>query len=124
MWFLGVRSFGGGDSGMRMDAEQIIPALKALIVQERGKGCPMAVDLFIEPALRRWRSYDRRLRRHSDKSLEHRAQDLESGLLDWYTEHYGLGYDPGCIHHLAHSFAEILFHGAKTIPEGTSQRER
>ena len=77
----------------------------------------MAVDLFIEPALRRWRSYDRRLRRHTDKSLEHRAQDLESGLLDWYTEHYGLGYDPGCIHHLAHSFAEILFHGTKTIPE-------
>ncbi len=94
-----------------MDVESAITAMKAIIADERDKGCPMADELFIEPALRRWRSYSRRLKRHKGKSLEHRAQDLEKGLLDWYVESHGYGYDPGCIHHLAFSFAKILFGG-------------
>ena len=81
----------------------------------------MADDLFIEPALRRWRSYDRRLKRHKDQSLEHHAHDLEKGLLDWYVEHLGHGYDPGCIHHLAYSFAKILFGGAEAGSESLSK---
>jgi hypothetical protein len=92
-----------------MDTVSAIPALKAIIAEERSQGCLMADEFFIEPALRRWRSYDRRLKRHKDKSLEHRAHDPEKGLLDWYVEHHGFGYDPGCIRHLAHSFAKILF---------------
>ena len=95
-----------------MDTERAISAMQAIIAEERGKGCPMADDLFIEPALRRWRSYDRRLKGHKDKSVKHRAHDLENGLLEWYVEHHGYGYDPGCIHHLAQSFAEVLFQGA------------
>jgi hypothetical protein len=93
-----------------MDTEKVVAALKAIISEERGKGCPMANDMLIEPALRRWRSYERRFKRHKDKSLAHRAHDLEKGLLDWYERHQGYGYDPGCIHHLADSFAEVLFH--------------
>ena len=92
-----------------MGAENAISAMKVIIAEELAKGCPMADEFFIEPALRRWRSYDRRLKRHKDKSLEHRSHDLEKGLLDWYIEHHGHGYDPGCIHHLAYSFAKILF---------------
>jgi hypothetical protein len=101
-----------------MDTEKIISALKAIIAEERGKGCPMADELFIDPALRRWRSYHRRLKRRKDKSVEHRAQDLEKGLLGWYVENHGYGYDPACIHHLAQSFAKVLFHGA----EGESEK--
>ena len=100
-----------------MDTEKAISALETVIAEECAKGCPMADQLFIEPALRRWRSYDRRLKRHKDQSLEHRAHDLEKGLLDWFIEHHGYGYDPGCIHHLAQSFAKVLFHRA----EGTSE---
>lgn len=91
-----------------MDTEKATAAMQALIAEERGRGCPMADEFFIELALRRWRSYDRRLKRHKDKSLEHRAHDLEKGLLDWHVEHRGYGYAPGCIRHLAQSFAEIL----------------
>jgi hypothetical protein len=99
-----------------MDTEKAISALKAIIAEERGKGCPMADQLFIEPALRRWKSYDRRLKQHKDKSLEHRALDLEKGLLDWFIEHHGHGYDPGCIHHLAQSVANVLFGDAECTP--------
>jgi hypothetical protein len=96
-----------------MGTEKIIAAMKAIIADECGKGCPMADELFIEPALRRWRSYNRRLKRHKDKSLEHRSRDLAKGLLDWYVENHGYGYDPACIRHLAESFAKVLFHGAE-----------
>lgn len=100
-----------------MDTEKVISALKSIITKERGDGCLMADELFIEPALRRWRSYDRRLKRHKDKSVTHRAQDSEKGLRDWYSEHHGYGYDPGCFRHLAESFAEILFRGAESDSE-------
>ena len=70
----------------------------------------MASESLIEPALRRWRSYERRFKHHKDKSLKHRAHDLEKGLLEWYPDY---GYDPGCISHLAQSFAEILFQGTE-----------
>ena len=102
-----------------MDTQKAIAALKAIIAQERAEGCPMADELFIEPALRRWRSYNRRLKRHKDKSVKHRAHDLEKGLIDWHVKNHGYGYDPGCIYHLAQSFAEVLFHGAEGEPEPT-----
>lgn len=91
-----------------MDTASAISAMRALIAEERSKGCPMAVDRFIEPALRRWSSYDRRFKRHKGKSLEHRTHDLEKGLLEWYVENRGYGYVPGCISHIAQSFAAIL----------------
>jgi hypothetical protein len=89
--------------------EDAIPLLKTIILRERQDGCPMASECLIEPALRRWRSYERRFQRHKDKSLKHRAHDLEKGLLEIYPDG---GYDPGCIRHLAESFAAALLHGA------------
>jgi len=68
----------------------------------------MADESLIEPALRRWRSYERRNKRNKDKSLKHRAHDLEKCLIALYPNH---GYDPGCIRHLAESFAEVLLTG-------------
>ncbi len=97
-----------------MKAEDAIPLLKAIIAREKKDGCTMAMEEFIEPALRRWRSYERRFKRNKDKSLMHRAHDLEKGLLEWYPA-LGYGaftYDPGCIRHLAQSFAEVLFQGS------------
>ena len=91
-----------------MNQKDAIPLLKTIIDREREDGCPMATETLIEPALRRWRSYDRRFKRHKNKSLSHRSHDLEKGLLELYPKH---NYDPGCIRHLAQSFAEILFHG-------------
>lgn len=96
-----------------MDTENVISEMKTIIAEERAKGCPMADELLIKPALRHWRSYERRLKRHKDKSLEHRSQDLEKGLLDWYIEYHFHGYDPGCIRHLADSFAKILLGNAE-----------
>jgi hypothetical protein len=84
-----------------MTTDNLIPALEAVIVREQEDGCPMASESLIEPALRRWRSYERRFKRRKDKSLKHRAHDLEKGL----REYCGLYYDPGCIRHLAQSFA-------------------
>jgi hypothetical protein len=92
-----------------MNPEDAIPLLKAIVARERKDGCPMASEALIEPALRRWRSYERRFKRHKDKSLEHRAQDLEKGLLESYPDY---GYDPGCIRHLAQSFAEVFLQGS------------
>jgi hypothetical protein len=109
-----------------MNAEDPIPLMKAIIAREKKDGCPMAIEAFIDPALRRWRSYERRFRRHKDKSLKHRCHDLEKGLLEWYpTLGYGaLTYDPGCIHHLARSFAEVLFMGSadewRSLPHNKS----
>jgi hypothetical protein len=92
-----------------MSADDAIPLLRAIIAREKKDGCTMAMEEFIEPALRRWRSYERRFKRHKDKSLKHRAHDLEKGLIEWYGE---FTYDPGCIRHLAQSFADILFQGS------------
>jgi hypothetical protein len=39
-----------------MNAEDAMPLLKAIIAREKKNGCPMAMEAFIEPALRRWRS--------------------------------------------------------------------
>jgi hypothetical protein len=61
------------------------------------------------------------MKRHKDKSLKHRAHDLEKGLLEWYVDHFGYGYDPGCMNHLAQSFAKILFHGAEGESEQVSE---
>jgi hypothetical protein len=53
-----------------MDAESAIPLLKAIIAREKKEGCTMAMEAFIEPALRRWQSYDRRFKRHKDKIVK------------------------------------------------------
>lgn len=111
-----------GESKVLMDAAKTIPASKAIIEAERRDGCVMAHEFFIEPAMRRWRSYARRLKRHKDQSLEHRAHDLEKGLVDWYVENHGYGYDPSCIRHLAHSFAEVLFQTVEGTPEAESEQ--
>ena len=92
-----------------MNAESVIAGLNAVIAVERADGCPMADPMLIAPALRRWRSYDRRFKRHRAKSLAHRAGDLEKGLLRWYIEQHDYGYDRACLRHLAQSFAKILF---------------
>jgi hypothetical protein len=92
-----------------MNSEDAISLLKTIIAREREDGCPMAEESLIAPALRRWRSYERRFKHHKNKSLGHRAHDLEKGLLECYP---GYSYDPGCIRHLAQSFAEVLSRGS------------
>ena len=92
-----------------MNFEDALPLLKAIVDRERKDGCTMAHESLIEPALRRWRSYERRFKRHKDKSLKHRAHDLEKGLLETFTD---FGYDQLCIQHLAQSFAEVLSQGS------------
>jgi hypothetical protein len=94
---------------LAMRLEDAIPLLKAIVDRERADGCSMASESLIAPALRRWRSYGRRFRNHKDKSLKHRAHDLEKGLLEGFSDY---SYDPGCIRHLAQSFANILFGGS------------
>lgn len=91
-----------------MDIEKTVAAMKAIIAEERRQGCPMAHEDLIAPAMRRWRTYDRRLKRCKDKSVTHRAQDLKKGLIEWNIENHGYGYDPSCLQHLAESFAEFL----------------
>lgn len=93
-----------------MDTAKATTAMQVIVAKERGDGCPIADAVLIEPALRRWHSYDRRFKRHKDKSLAHRAHDLEKGLLVWCEERDGFGTDPGCIRHLAESFAQALAH--------------
>jgi len=93
---------------LAVNAEDAIPIIKAIIVRERKNGCPMASEDLIEPALRHWRSYERRFKRHKDKSLAHRAHDLEKGLRGYCAPYY----DSGCIRHLAQSFAEVLMQGS------------
>jgi hypothetical protein len=97
------------DEVVVMNPEDAIPLLEAIIAREREDGCAMASESLIAPALRRWRSYARRFKHHKNKSLEHRAYDLEKGLLESYPDY---SYDPGCIRHLAQSFAEALFRGS------------
>jgi hypothetical protein len=88
-----------------VDSDTATRLLGAIVERERADGCTMADEELIQPALRRWRSYDRRFQRHRDKSLAHRAHDLEKGLLELFPDHR---YDPGCIHHLAQQFALAL----------------
>jgi hypothetical protein len=71
--------------------------------------------------LRRWRSYERRFKHHKNKTLEHRAHDLEKGLLESYPDY---SYDPGCIRHLAQSFAQVLFRGAAEDLTASSHTKR
>ena len=102
-------------------AEDPILLLKAIIARERKDGCPMASESLIEPALRRWKSYERRFRRHKDKSLQHRAHDLEKGLLNLYPNQ---DYDPGCIRHLAESFAEALLQYHPDVESLSSEHKK
>lgn len=93
-----------------MDDETSARLLGEVVARERGAGCPMAGEALIRPALRRWRSYGRRFPRHGDGSLAHRAHDLEKGLIALFPD---FGYDPGCLRHLAESFAAALLAGAE-----------
>ena len=104
-----------------MNPKDAIPILEAIIARERADGCAMASESLIAPALRRWRSYERRFKHHKNKSLEHRAHDLEKGLLESYPD---FSYDPGCIRHLAQSFAEALFRGTVEEPAPSSYTNR
>jgi hypothetical protein len=90
--------------------DDLIPLLEAIIYREQADGCPMATERLIAIALRRWKSYDRRFKRHTDKSLEHRAHDLDKGLRKSCPNH---SYDPGCTRHLVQSFAEVLLFGSE-----------
>jgi hypothetical protein len=85
------------------------PILESIIARERKDGCAMAVESLIEPALRRWRSYERRNNRNKNKSFEHRVLDLKKGLLALFPDHT---YDEACLSHLARSFAEALLQGS------------
>lgn len=64
-----------------MASRDAVAMLKAIIERERENGCPMASENLIEPALRRWKSYERRNRRSKDKSLDHRASISRRGFL-------------------------------------------
>jgi hypothetical protein len=87
--------------------EEVRLILKSIIERERKNGCPMASEDLIEPALRRWASYERRNKRNKSQTLEHRALDLKKGLLALFPDH---GYDESCLTHLAQSFALVLSH--------------
>jgi hypothetical protein len=89
--------------------EDAIPLLKAIVERERIDGCTTVSEDLIAPALRRWRSYERRFKNHKNRLFKHRAHDLEKGLLEGFPDH---SYDPGCIRHLAQSSANILFERA------------
>lgn len=88
-----------------MEIRDAIPLLRAIVVREQKNGCPMAGEYLIEPALRRWRSYERRNKRNKNKSLEHRVLDLKKGLMTLFPNHT---YDEACLAHLAQSFVEAL----------------
>lgn len=96
-----------------MDLRDAIPILAAIVERERAGGCPMASASLIEPALRRWRSYERRNKRNKDKSFDHRVLDLTKGLLALFPDH---GYDKSCLTHLAESFAAALTQNAEAVP--------
>jgi hypothetical protein len=103
-----------------VEIQEAIPILESIIERERKDGCPMADDSLIGPALRRWKSYERRNKRNKNKSLEHRVLDLKKGLLALFSEPT---YDEACLTHLAQSFAEVLYRGTiddrETSPYGT-----
>lgn len=85
--------------------QELEDRLLAVIDRERREGCTMADAGLIAPALRRWRSYERRYPKHKDRSHDHRARDLVKGFMALFPDH---DYDPGCLKHLAESFAAIL----------------
>ncbi|WP_425396381.1 hypothetical protein [Aeoliella sp.] len=87
------------------DAE-LRAAMLDLIHREYADGCCMAHESLIAPAIRRWRSYARRNVKNKNQTLDHRAHDLNKGLVALFPEH---NYDPACLGHLAESFAEILW---------------
>jgi len=89
-----------------MDMEHIVTQLRAVIDREAADGCTMASHSLIQPAIRRWRGYERRNKRNKNKTFKHRVLDLKKGLLALYPDLY---YDEACIAHLAESFAEILY---------------
>lgn len=84
---------------------EIRSAILAVIDSEKADGCCMADDSLIAPAIRRWKSYRRRNKKNKNPTLEHRTHDLFKGLVELFPEH---NYDPGCLRHLAESFAQIL----------------
>lgn len=100
-----------------MVPEHVITQLQAVIDREHGDGCCMADSSLIEPAIRRWRGYDRRNKRNRSRTFEHRVLDLKKGLLALFPNH---DYDPACIAHLAESFAEILFREFETEQQDRS----
>jgi hypothetical protein len=105
-----------------MSPQDVVSALKSIIDRERADCCPMASEGLIEPALRRWRSYARRFKKHKDQSLEHRAHDLEKGLIASFGKE--CGYVPGCVRHLARSFAEVMMHWpAQPTPTASHRKE-
>ena len=79
--------------------------LREVVERELGDGCCMAAHSLIEPAIRRWRGYERRNARNRNRTFQHRVVDLRKGLLVLFPDHE---YDEACIAHLAQSFAEIL----------------
>jgi hypothetical protein len=94
-----------------------VPILEAIIARERQDGCPMADEGLIGPALRRWKSYERRNKRNKNPSLGHRILDLKKGFLALFPDHT---YDEACLAHLAQSFAEVLSQGT-VVDRGRSQ---
>lgn len=65
----------------------------------------MASESLIEPALRRWNSYERRNKSNKNKTIEHRVLDLKKGLLALFPKG---NYDESCLEHLAKSFVMVL----------------
>src|SRR5579859_6438435 len=88
-----------------VDRGGIVPILKSIIERERENGCPMASEDLIEPALRRWTSYERRNKRNKNKTVEQQVLDLKKGLIALFPDH---GYDESCLTHLAQSFVLVL----------------
>ena len=88
-----------------MDNETLHATLAAVIQRDRDAGCCMADESLIEPAIRRWKSYDRRHRCSKTESLETRTADLKKGFLFLFPMH---NYDEACLAHVAESFAAIL----------------
>ena len=88
-----------------MDNETLHAMLAGVIQRDRDAGCCMADEFLIEPAIRRWKSYERRHRGSKTESLETRAADLKKGFLLLFPMH---NYDEACLGHIAESFAAVL----------------
>ena len=88
-----------------MDDTTLHVKLAAVIQRDRDAGCCMADESLIEPAIRRWNSYERRHRCSKIESLETRAADLKKGFLLLFPSH---NYVEACLEHIADSFAVVL----------------
>ena len=88
-----------------MDDSTLHAKLTAILQRDRDAGCCMADESLIEPAIRRWNSYERRHRRSKIESLETRAADLKKGFLLLFPTH---NYNEACLGHIADSFAAVL----------------